>query len=75
MGPAPAHKTAAAVSGEGAWPFPRKDKGANPATPEAALAASGRPAQSRTARGREKTKAALEAGAKAHAEAGAGETA
>jgi hypothetical protein len=75
VGPAPAHKTASTVSGEGAWPFLKKDKGADPATPEAALAASGRPAQSRTARGREKTKQALEAGAKAHAEAGAGEAA
>lgn len=75
VGPAPVHKTASTVSGEGAWPFPKKDKGANPATPEAALAASGRPAQSRTARGRDKTKAALEAGAKAHAEANAGEAA
>ncbi len=72
IGPAPAHKTASTVSGEGAWPFPKKDKAAEPATPEAALAASGRPAQSRTARGRDKTKAALEAGAAAHA---AGETA
>lgn len=75
VGPAPAHKTASTVSGEGAWPFPNKAKGADPATPEAALAASGRPAQSRTARGRDKTKAALEAGAKAHAEASAGEAA
>jgi hypothetical protein len=58
------------VSKDGAWPFPKKDKGENPATPEAALAASGRPAQSRTARGRDKTKAALEAGAAAHANAG-----
>lgn len=66
---------APAKGDEGSWPFPKKDKGANPATPEAALAASGRPAQSRTARGRDKTKQALEAGAKAHAEAGAGETA
>ena len=65
VGPAPAHKAAPApaVSGEGAWPFPRKDKGANPATPEAALAASGRPAQSRTARGRERTAKALKDGA------------
>lgn len=68
-GPKEPHKAAPApaVSGEGAWPFPKKDKAANPATPEAALAASGRPAQSRTARGRDKTKAALEAGAAAHA--------
>ncbi len=74
VGPAPAHKAAPQVSGDGAWPFPKNDKGANPETPEAALAASGRPAQSRTARGREKTKAALEAGAAEHA-AAAGETA
>ena len=69
-GPKTPHKAAPApaVSGDGAWPFPKKDKGeAAPATPEAALAASGRPAQSRTARGRDKTKAALEAGAAAHA--------
>ena len=71
IGPAPAHKAATpTVSKDGAWPFPKKDKGENPATPEAALAASGRPAQSRTARGRDKTKAALEAGAAAHANAG-----
>ena len=68
IGPAPAHKEAAStVSNDGAWPFPKKDKGAAPATPEAAIAASGRPVQSRTARGRDKTKAALEAGAAAHA--------
>lgn len=66
IGPAPAHKAAApTVSKDGAWPVPKKDKGENPATPEAALAASGRPAQSRTARGRDKTKQALEAGLQA----------
>lgn len=66
IGPAPAHKAATpTVSTDGAWPFPKKDKGENPATPEAALAASGRPAQSRTARGRDKTKQALEAGLQA----------
>ena len=71
IGPAPAHKEAPAstVSTEGAWPFPKKDKGANPATPEAALAASGRPAQSRTARGRDKTKQALAEGMAAAGEA------
>lgn len=46
------------------WPFPKK-------AAEDAPASAGR----RTARGRDKTKAALEAGSKAHAEVNAGETA
>lgn len=72
-GPKEPHKAPPAkVTDNAAWPFPKNGKAENPATPEAALAASGRPAQSRTARGRDRTKAALEAGAKAHA---AGETA
>lgn len=75
-GPKEPHKAPPArVTDNAAWPFPKNGKAEPPATPEAALAASGRPAQSRTARGRDRTKAALEAGAKAHAEAGAGETA
>lgn len=69
IGPAPAHKAAAPnVSGEGAWPFPKGDKPAE-APPQSVTTESTtrNPAQSRTARGRDKTKAALAAGAAAHA--------
>ena len=69
IGPAPAHKSASTVSGDGAWPFPKNGKAESPATPEAALAASGRPAQSRTARGRDKTKQELAKGMAAASEA------
>ena len=52
------------------WPFPK-----NAPTEAPPQSATTERASKRTARGRDKTKAALEAGSKAHAEAGAGEAA
>lgn len=70
IGPAPAHKAATpTVSKDGAWPFPPGGKGADAAPPQSAT--TERPATgTRTARGRDKTKEALAAGAAAHAAAG-----
>lgn len=56
-----AHKDKSAVSAEGAWPFPKNAPGDAP--PQSATVETRSPAGSRTARGREKTKAALAAGA------------